>query len=220
MGKTAIVLGASGITGSALLEKLTNDKDFDSVKIFTRRTIHSKHPKVKEYLVDLLDLEKHKIEFNGDVVFCCIGTTKKNTPDKTQYKAIDYGIPVNAARLAKENNIKVFIVISALGADANSKIFYNRTKGKMENGVLLQQIEQTYILQPSLIDYVRNERLGEKIGVYIMRIFNFLLFGPLKKYKSITPLEIAEAMIQLTKRKYNFTRIESHQIKEIANNKI
>ncbi|WP_136667303.1 NAD(P)H-binding protein [Flavobacterium sp. H122] len=220
MVKTAIIIGATGLTGNILLQKLLRDDTSETIKVFSRKPVNINHPKIKEYPVDLLQLENYKNEFTGDVVYCCIGTTKKQTPDENQYKAIDYGIPVNAAKLARQNNIKIFIVISALGADVNSSIFYNRTKGEMERDVLAQKIEQTYILQPSLIDYVRNERLGERIAVYFMRILNFLLVGSLKKYQSITPEQIAEAMLQLTKRKFNFDRIESHQIKQIANKEI
>jgi uncharacterized protein YbjT (DUF2867 family) len=220
MKKTAILIGATGLTGGVLLQKLLKDDDFETVKLFSRKSVNLTHSKIKEYLVDVLQLDNYKNAFTADVVFCCIGTTKKHTSDETQYKAIDYGIPVTAAKLAKENSIDTFIVISALGANTNSTIFYNRTKGEMERDVLAQNIPHTYILQPSLIDYARKERLSEKIAVYAMRFFNFLLVGSLKKFQSITPEKIAEAMLQLTKRKFNFTRIESHQIKQIANKEL
>lgn len=220
MGKTAIIIGATGLTGNILLQKLLCDDTFEKIKLFSRKPVNIIHPKIEEHLIDLELLENNKNEFTADVVFCCIGTTKKQTPNENQYRAIDYGIPVNAAKLAKQNNINTLIVISALGANANSNIFYNRTKGEMERDVLAQKIKETYILQPSLIDYVRNERLGERLAVYCMRILNFLLVGSLKKYQSITPEQIAEAMLQLTKRKFNFDHIESHQIKQIANKKL
>lgn len=220
MGKRAIIIGATGLTGGILLQKLLDDETTETIKLFSRKSVGINHPKIKEYLVDLLHLENYKDDFTGEVVFCCIGTTKKQTPDTNQYKSIDYGIPVTAARLAKENNINTFMVISALGADSNSSIFYNRTKGEMERDILALEIPHTYILQPSLIDYVRSGRFGEKIAVYVMRFLNFIFFGPLKKYQSITPEQIAEAMLQLTKRKFNFTRIESHQIKELANKEL
>lgn len=220
MGKTAILLGATGLTGTVLLQKLLKDNDFETIKIFSRKPTKNAHPKIIEYVVDLLHLENYKNDFTGDVVFCCIGTTKSQTPDENQYKAIDYGIPVTAAKLAKEKEIKTFIVISALGVNENSSIFYNRTKGEMERDVLKQNIEHTYILQPSLIDYVRSERIGERIAVFIMRILNPLFFGPLKKYQSITPEVIAQAMLTLSKIKYDFKRIESDKIKQIAKRKI
>ncbi len=129
MGKTAIILGATGLTGSILLEILLEDERYETVKLFSRRSVHKKHPKIKEYLGDVLELRDFKKEFYADEVFCCVGTTQKKTPDKKLYRKIDFGIPTIAASLAKENDIQTFIVISALGANAKSSIFYNRTKG-------------------------------------------------------------------------------------------
>jgi uncharacterized protein YbjT (DUF2867 family) len=147
--------------------------------------------------------------------FCCIGTTKAKTPDKETYKKIDYGIPVTAARLTKQNGIEKFIVISAMGAEENSGIFYNKTKGEMERDVLKQNIEKTYILQPSLIVGNRNEsRLGEEIAIFFMKTIGFLI--P-KKYKMIKAETIAEAMLVLAKDGYSEHIITSEKIKEIVN---
>ena len=108
--KTAIILGATGLTGSLLLEKLLKDPSFEKIKLFSRSSFGKKSPKIEEHLIDMLQLENYSEDFKADVVFCCIGTTKAKTPDKEIYKKIDYGIPVTAAKLAKENNIKTFIV--------------------------------------------------------------------------------------------------------------
>ena len=174
--KTAILLGATGLTGSILLEKLIEDDSFDKIKLFSRSSAGKNNPKIEEHLVDLFQLEKHSNDFTADVVFCCIGTTKAKTPDNETYKKIDYGIPVAAAKLAKKNGIKTFVVISALGADENSRVFYNKTKGEMERDVLSQNIVNAYILQPSLIVGNRNEsRFGESMAGIFMKIFGFLI---------------------------------------------
>ena len=220
MKKTAIVLGASGITGSILLQKLLNDSDFEKIKLFSRKPTGFTNSKIEEHIVDLLHLENYKSVFTADVVFCCIGTTKAITPDQTEYRAIDYGIPVTAAILSKENNIPTFIVISALGVSPTSNIFYNRTKGEMEREVLAQKIDNTYILQPSLIDYARKGRIAEQIGVYVMRVLNSFLIGSLQKYRSISPVHIAETMLQLTKKNFPLQRIESDKIKLIATHQL
>ena len=149
MKKTAILLGASGLTGSLLLKLLLSDSEFDKIKLFSRKASGHTNPKIEEHIVDVLQLQNCAADFIGDVVFCCIGTTKDKTPDETDYKSIDFGIPVAAAKLAKQNNIPAFIVISALGANSKSLIFYNRIKGEMEQSVMALKIHKTHILEPS-----------------------------------------------------------------------
>lgn len=215
MKKTAIVLGATGLTGSHLLELLLQDPNYDRVKVFTRKKLTISDPKIEEHIVDLLKLSDYADEFTADVVFCCVGTTKAKTPDKTLYSAIDYGIPVEAAKLAKHNSISHFIVISALGANPNSKVFYSRLKGEMERDVLAQQIEYTHLLQPSLIVGDRGEkRMGEDISKYVMKLFGFLIPA---RYKMIYGKTIAKAMIQLARKPSEEQIIPSDKIKEIAN---
>ncbi|MCM5661843.1 Rossmann-fold NAD(P)-binding domain-containing protein [Galbibacter mesophilus] len=218
--KTAIILGATGLTGGILLKKLLNDTRYNRIKLFSRNSVGIDNPKIEEHIVDLFDLKLHKEDFVADEVYCCIGTTKSKTPDKSKYKAIDYGIPVAAAILCIENNIPVFTVISALGANPDSKIFYNRVKGKMEEEVMKLKIPKTYILQPSLISGKRDEkRAGEWIFKQLMKGLNYLLVGPLKKYKSVTPKTIVKAMINLANGTYLSGRIENDRIKEIAQEK-
>ncbi len=139
MKKSAIILGATGLTGNLLLKKLLKDPSFEKIKLFSRSSSEINSPKIEEHLIDMFQLESHSEAFTADVVFCCIGTTKAKTPDNETYKKIDYGIPVSAAKLAKKNSIKTFIVISAMGADADSSIFYNKTKGEMQRDVLKQE---------------------------------------------------------------------------------
>lgn len=218
MGKSAIILGASGLTGSILLEKLLNDDRYETIKLFSRKEINGLPSKVVQYTGNLLELATFKAEFKADEVFCCIGTTAKKTPDKTAYKAIDYGIPVAAAKLSKENGINTFIVVSALGANANSSIFYNRTKGEMEQGILSEKIEKTHILQPSIIGGNRNEqRIGEKIGLVVFKLLQPLFIGKLKKYRITEAEHIAQTMVSLANSKTSTEIIiTSDKIKEIS----
>lgn len=214
MPRTAIVLGATGLTGGRLLEYLLEDNSFEKIKLFSRRPVNRQHPKIEEHLVNLFQLETNAGAFRGDIVFCCIGTTKAKTPDKETYRKIDFGIPVQAAGLAEQNGIESFIVISSLGADPESRIFYTRTKGEMEREVLQKNIPQVYVLQPSFIAGLRNEtRPGERIAGAFMKRLKF--FIP-KRYRSITPDQIASAMIWLAKHPYMSGRIPSEKIKEIA----
>ena len=216
MKKTAIILGATGLTGSILLDRLLADASFEKIKLFSRSSAEKNSPKIEQHLIDMFQLENHSEAFTADVVFCCIGTTKSKTPDKETYKKIDYGIPITAAKLAKKNGIETFVVISAMGAAANSTIFYNKTKGEMQRDVLAQNIKNTYILQPSLIIGNRNEnRLGEKMATFFMKTFGFLV--P-KKYKMIKAETIAEAMVVLSKKGFSKQWISSEEIKKITRN--
>lgn len=218
MPKTAIILGATGLTGGLLLEKLLKDDRYEKIKLFSRSTMDIEHPKIEEHLIDLLQLQMHAEDFIADEVFCCIGTTNAKTPDKELYHKIDYGIPVTAAQLCKTNNISTFIVISALGANPKSSVFYNRTKGEMEEAVLEFDIIKTHILQPSLISGKREEkRAGEYFFKQLMRVFDPFLLGPLKKYRAIHPETIVSAMIWLANHEYEKQRILSDEIQEISN---
>jgi len=221
MGKTAIILGATGLVGGIVLQKLIEDEAYTAIKLFSRNKIEGLPIKVKQFLGNILQLENFEKDFEADEVFCCIGTTAKKTSDKTVYKAIDYGIPVTAAKLSKRNNIPTFMVVSAMGANARSNIFYNKTKGEMERDVLLQKIINTYVLQPSIIGGNRKEtRIGEKIGLFIFKIIQPLFIGKLQNYKIIEAEEIAQAMVNLAHSKNSKEKIiTSNTIKNISKTK-
>ena len=220
MNKTAIILGATGLTGGLLLQKLIEVKDYSNIKLFSRSKIEGLPSKVTQYIGDLLNLEQFKADFTAHQVFCCIGTTASKTPDKSVYKKIDYGIPVTAAKLAKTNGIDTFVVISSMGANANSSIFYNKTKGEMERDVKQQNISRTFILRPSLIGGEREERRTlEKIGLAIFKVLQPLFIGKLKQYKITEPDHIAQAMINLANStSYAEVIITSTDIKRITKN--
>ena len=220
MKKTAIILGATGLTGNYLLQKLIEDHRYEHIKLFSRKKIDGLPNKVTQYIGNLLELNQFTQDFKGDEIFCCIGTTAKKTPNKTFYKQIDYGIPVAATKLAKVNNINTFLVISAMGANKNSSVFYNKIKGEMEHDVLQQHIKNTYILRPSLIAGERKEqRLLEKMGLTIFKVIQPLFIGKLKKYKSISAEYIAEAMLNLANQtQQKDVIIPSDEIEKIAHN--
>jgi uncharacterized protein YbjT (DUF2867 family) len=215
--KTAILLGATGLTGGVLLQKLLDDSQYEKIILFSRSPVKIKNNKIEEHLVDLFQLEKYKEQFKADQVFCCLGTTKSKTPNEETYRKIDYGIPVTAAKLCKENGISTFSVISALGANPDSGMFYNKIKGEMQRDVLAQKVKNTYIFQPSLIAGDRGEkRFFENFAKQAFKILNYALIGPLKKYRSIHPETIATAMLIVSNGGYEKSLIESDEIKEIA----
>lgn len=216
--KTAIVLGATGLVGGFVLNLLLQDDRYKEVIVFSRRDFSSEHPKLKVHVGDLMKIQSFSVHFKADEVYCCIGTTKTKTPDREQYRKIDYGIPVATAKLCRENNIPILIIISAMGANKNSSIFYNKVKGEMEAEVLRQEVSKTHIVQPSLIGGHRYEkRPGELFFKKLMSLLNFLMVGPLKKYRTIQPETIARAMIWLANNGYDETRVTSEELKLLVN---
>lgn len=215
--RTAIILGATGLTGGILLQLLLEDDRYEKIKLFSRNRVKIASDKIEEHIGDVLNLEKFKLHFKADEVFCCIGTTKSKTPDNELYHKIDFGIPVLAAQMSKANGIDTFIVISALGANSKSNIFYNRVKGEMEESVLKIGVSNTYILQSSLISGPRDERrLGEWLAKQLFKVLNVFMVGPLKKYRSIHPKEIAICMLKLANGEQASGRVTSEEIKKMA----
>lgn len=221
MGKSAIILGATGLTGEILLKKLVANPAYETIKLFSRSHSTVTSPKIVEFIVDLQNPASFSKDFTADEVFCCIGTTASKTADKQQYKNIDFGIPVTVAKLSKQQNIPTFIVMSSMGANASSTVFYSKIKGEMEAAVLLQNIEKTHILRPSLIGGDRTEfRFGEKIAKVAMGLLSPLLVGGLQKYKMIHPEKIANCMITLANSDNKQVIFSSDEIENIANSTV
>ena len=215
--KTAIVLGGTGLTGNLLLNRLLADSSYTCIKLFSRKASGIKSEKIEEFVGDLFQLEQFKDDFTADEVFCCIGTTSAKTRDRSVYKAIDFGIPSAAASLARENKIPTFLVISSMGANVRSKVFYSRTKGEMEQAVSDEKIPHTYILRPSLILGKRDEsRFGESLGAIVLKVTNAVLVGSMKKYRAIEADCIAAAMIQLALSKPPSGIVISDKLQELG----
>ncbi|MFZ9027403.1 MAG: NAD(P)H-binding protein [Crocinitomicaceae bacterium] len=219
MAKTAIVFGGTGLTGRYLVTQLLADLRYDKVKVISRRSLGLDDPKLEEYITDLLNKEIWTDLVTGDDVFCCIGTTKKKTPDKDHYYKIDFGIPKNAASAGKNNGVQKFAVVSAIGANSKSSIFYNKLKGEMEEAVKSMGPSAVYIMRPSIIDGPRGEsRLLEKIGLGIFKLLGFMFVGSFRKYRLIHARDIAKAMIEAVNSESTGGTFESDEVQELANN--
>lgn len=194
--KNVLLIGASGLIGSELVQLLLRDDKIKSVKVIARKTLAIKDQKLIEILVDFDCLEDFKHEFQGDALFCCIGTTRKKTPDLEAYKAIDYGIVLSAANLARSNQVPQVHLVSAIGAAVSSKIFYNRLKGEIEKDVIKLDFPTTVIYQPAMLIGKRNEsRPAEFIAQKLMPFFDLFLLGKARKYHSIEAKKVAESML-------------------------
>lgn len=201
---TAVVLGATGLTGNLLLQELLKDNDFKTVRILVRKNVDIAHPKLQQEIVNFDDIDDYTKKFGeGDVIFSCIGTTQKKVKgDKSLYKKIDFDIPVDAARIGISKNYKKFLVVSAIGANENASNFYLMLKGKTENALKEFPFVSIGIFQPSIISGNRTEkRTMEKIVQTIMDLISFSFLGPLEKYRAIGADNIARAMVNESKQK-------------------
>ena len=196
MQKNVLLIGASGLIGSELVQLLLRDDKIKTVKVFVRKSLAITDQKLREILVDFEHLEDFKHEFQGDALFCCIGTTRKKTPDLAAYKAIDYGIVLAAATLARSNQVPQVHLVSAIGANISSKIFYNRLKGEIEKDLLKLDFPTIVIYQPAMLIGKRNEsRPAEFIAQKLMPFFDVFLLGKAQKYHSIEAKKVAESML-------------------------
>lgn len=195
MTKKAIVVGASGLIGSNLLSILLSHPDYSEVLIIARKKTKSTNLKLKQIVTDLDHLNEHAAEITGAVIFCCIGTTKSQTPDENEYRKIDHDYPVKLAEIALKNGIEQFHLISAIGANEASSNFYLKTKGETERDVTAVGLPATFIYQPSvLVGRTVKQRLGEEIAVVVLKVIGPLLFGRFKKYRAIKAGDVAKAM--------------------------
>lgn len=218
MAKTAIITGASGLIGSKLLTMLLHNKEYDKVVSLGRKKLKIKHAKLTQQVVDFEDPETYELYMQGDVFFCCLGTTQKQTPDKNSYYKIDHDFPVSLANSASKVGIQQFHFISAIGANRSSSNFYLKTKGETEDDLKKAGLACLIIYQPSLLTGRRKkQRFGERMAAIIMKVINPFLMGGLKKYRSIAAFTVAKAMLnQSLKEKKGVSVYTTNQIKQRA----
>lgn len=198
--KTAIIIGATGLTGKALLNQLLQDEQFNKVILFLRKELPIKHAKLIQHTIDFNHLDNYKDLIKGDVVFCCLGTTIKTAGSKEAFKKVDFTYPTEFAKIAKQNGISSFLLQSSLGADAASNNFYLKVKGETEDTVKNLSFNSFATFRPSMLLGDRAEfRFGESIGKIVMQLFSFLFIGKLKRYKAIHVNHVASAMIKHSK---------------------
>ncbi len=218
MPHKVIIAGATGLVGNLLLELMLHHPDISEVLVLSRKQLPLQNQKLKQLIIDFDRLEDYQAEINGDAVFCCLGTTRKKTPDLKEYRKIDHDYPVALAKTAAKNSIAQFHFISSLGANPNSFAFYTKIKGETERDIKAIQIPSIYIYQPAfLVGNRKEKRFGERFGMKLFQLINVFLVGRLKKYRSIPAEVVAKAMINqfLNNNTGTFT-YPSDQIKKLA----
>ena len=215
--KTALIFGSSGLVGKNLLNQIINNSNYSKIKIFVRSSLEISDQKVEVINTDFKDLQKIKNLIVGDDCFFCIGTTKKNSPDKSEYRRVELDLPIKIAQISKSNDIKSFIYVSSGFADPKNSGDYLKFKGLVEEEIKSLNFEKIGILRPSFLLGKRKEkRLGEKIGISIFKFLSPIFVGPIKKMKPIHSEKVAKAMIKIANENIQKTIFESNEISDLV----
>ena len=215
--KTAIIFGSSGLIGNELFKTILLKKSYDKIKVFVRSIPEINNPKVEIIKTDFTNIEQYKDKIKGDECFFCIGTTKKDTPDKDEYRRIEYNIPVDVAKIAKANSVNSFFYISSIGANPNASSNYLKNKGQVEEELKNLNFSKLAIIRPSLLIGNRKSfRLGEIIFTPIMNTLTIFAFGSLKKYKPIKIENVVKATLYISKNESKEIIFESDELEIIA----
>lgn len=195
MGKIALIAGASGLVGKELLQLLLKGQEYDKVVALVRNPSNITNTKLDEMIIDFEKIEKIERLPQIDDVFCCLGTTIKKAKTKEAMTRIDVDFPLALARLGKVHKAKQYLVISSMGADPTSSVFYSRMKGRLEEELKQLGYPTLQIFRPSLLLGKRQEfRFGEGVATAIMPVISRLLVGPLAKYRAIEAHTVAAGM--------------------------
>jgi uncharacterized protein YbjT (DUF2867 family) len=193
--KSALVLGASGLVGQDLTKILTDSSEYNEITLLLRKKLDIDSENIHQEIVDFDNLEKYHSLFNVDSVFCCLGTTIKIAKTKDNFMKVDLEYPVTSAQITKQSGKGRFFVISAMGSDEKSKIFYNSVKGLLERKLKELNLNSLHIFRPSILMGDRKEfRLGESITLALCKVLPFVFIGVLKKYKPTKTTNLAFAM--------------------------
>lgn len=218
--KTAIILGASGLVGNSLLQILLESPMYGKVVTFVRKTLGISHNKLEEHIIDFGQPDTYADLVRGDELFCCLGTTIKKAGSQKAFRKVDRKYPIRFAKMAQRNNVKQYLLVSSIGADSESSVFYLRTKGECEDGVRSAGIISVSIFRPSFLTGDRKEfRLGEKVSLLFFKAFSFALTGRMAKYKPIAASRVAQAMYEVAQHpKAGCTVYESDEIRQPLEN--
>ncbi len=215
----ALIIGATGATGSALLSQLLADDSVTQVSIFVRKPVAITHDKLTVHVIDFEHLENYQALIFGDVLFSCLGTTLKVAGSQDAQWRIDHTYQYHFAKLAKDGGVRHLILVSSAFADAGSRSFYMRLKGQLEQDVMALGFERLSILRPPSLIRPDTDRLSEKISLPILKAL-----GSVAIFKNMRPMAVdvlAAAMITSAKTKQAGVKIlEPKDIWQLASSSL
>jgi uncharacterized protein YbjT (DUF2867 family) len=219
--KSALLAGATGLIGGHCLRYLLDEPSYTRVTVIVRRPLNLTHEKLVQHVTDFDELGLLGEALTADDVCCCLGTTIKKAGSQQAFSRVDFDYPVKLAALTQHCDAEQFLLVTSLGADAHSRIFYNRIKGDVEEAVRKIPFPSLHIFRPSLLLGERNEkRSGEMIGSMLMYGLQYAMAGPLRKYRPIQARDVAKAMVRVAQKKIaNVNIFESDRIQAIADEK-
>lgn len=197
MNKTAVVLGATGLVGRALVDQLADAGHIGKVVTLTRRSASHSSSKVFNQIVNFDHLEEWAPLFRADFLFSCLGTTLKQAGSIAARHTVDHDYQLKAAQLASDNDVRHYLLVSSSAADAQSNNSYLKMKGELEQRIKVLPFERISIFQPSLLKGERTDfRLGEKLGGWVLPLLGFIPW--LRRFRPITGEQVAAKMVQVS----------------------
>ena len=217
MSRSALLVGTTGLVGGRLLSRLLAHPDYDRVAVWVRRPVSLQIHKFSQLVVDFDRLADYAAQFDAQDVYVALGTTIKKAGSQEAFRRVDFDYPLALARIAKERGALRFLLVSALGADAHSRVFYNRVKGEGEQAIAGVGIAQTWFFRPSLLTGPRaEERPGERVGLAVGNALAPFLIGGLRKYRPISADAVAAAMVYAATHEVAPGVVQSDQIAKLA----
>jgi uncharacterized protein YbjT (DUF2867 family) len=216
--RTALLAGATGLVGGHCLELLLHDDAYGQVTVLGRRELGTTHRKLVQRVVDFDRLAEFGDIPRVDDVFCCLGTTMRQAGSEEAFRRVDFTYVYELARLASRHRAGQFLLVSALGANRQSRVFYNRVKGEVEEAVRKLPFDGVHIFRPSLLLGDRREsRPGERLAILAGRALGFVFVGPLGRYRPIAARAVAAAMVRIAKEAARGVHVyESDRIRALA----
>lgn len=198
--RVALVVGATGLIGKALLDLLIQSPEHKKVVVLARRPGPALPAKIEWRVVDFEQADAYQGLEGIDEVYCCLGTTIKQAGSQEAFRKVDHQYPLALAKAARAAAVPTLVVVTAMGADPGSAIFYNRVKGELERELSSLGFPRLVIARPSLLVGEREvARSGEGIASVAMGLFGPLMRGPLAKYRAIAGTTVAAALLRLAK---------------------
>ena len=216
--KAALLVGASGLVGGHCLQFLLKEPSYARVTVLVRKALNINHEKLIQHIIDFDEVTTLGKLFAVDDVFCCLGTTIRKAVTQEAFRKVDFDYPIKIAALTQHCGANKFLLVSSLGADPHSRIFYNRVKGELEEAIQKISFKAFHVFRPSLLLGDRKEiRTGKKIGAFAMMALKNVMIGRLKKYRAVQARDVAKVMVGAAQMNLTGMNIfESERIQEIA----